>query len=74
MSSEANRHLPVPNGIMPALPCQKWEFRAELYGVAGTDGMPGAGPERRVQRLTTSVAIGEERTWLDLPLLPPGRK
>jgi hypothetical protein len=26
------------------------------------------GPERRVQRLTTSVAIGEERTWLDLLL------
>jgi hypothetical protein len=26
--------------------------------------MSGNGPERRVQRLTTSVAIGEERTWL----------
>ena len=31
------------------------------------------GPQRRVQRLTTSVAIGEERTWLDLPLVPPDR-
>jgi hypothetical protein len=25
------------------------------------------------QRLTTSVAIGEERTWLDLQLAPPSR-
>ena len=32
------------------------------------------GSERRVQQLTTSVAIGEERTWLDLPLAPPGRE
>ena len=31
------------------------------------------GPERRVQRLTTSVALAEERTWLDLQLAPPSR-
>ena len=36
--------------------------------------MSRCGPSRRVQRLTTSVAIGEERTWLDLPLVPPGRE
>jgi hypothetical protein len=33
----------------------------------------GCGPSRRFQRLAISVAIGEERTWLDLPLVPPGR-
>jgi hypothetical protein len=32
------------------------------------------GPTRRFQRLTIWVAIGEERTWLDLPLVPPGRE
>jgi hypothetical protein len=36
--------------------------------------MSRCGPSRRFQRLTTSVAIGEERTWLDLPLVPPGRE
>ena len=34
----------------------------------------GSGPSRRVQRLTISVAIGAERTWLDPLMVPPGRE
>jgi len=29
---------------------------------------------RRFQRLAISVAIGEQRTWLDLLMVPPGRE
>ena len=46
----------------------------DLGRALGDSGISEIGPERRVQRLTTSVAIGEERTWLDLPLVPPGRE
>jgi hypothetical protein len=35
--------------------------------------IPIVGPTRRVQRLTVSVAIGAERTLLDLQLAPPSR-
>jgi hypothetical protein len=31
-------------------------------------------PSRRFQRLTISVAIGEQRTWLDLLMVRPGRE
>ena len=35
----------------------------DLGRALGDLGISEIGPERRVQRLTTSVAIGEERTW-----------
>ena len=44
----------VPNGIVPELPCQKSEFRAELCGVTGTDGMSAAGP------LAADIAVKED--------------
>jgi hypothetical protein len=36
--------------------------------------MSPIGASRWVQRLTISVAIGEQRTWLDLLMVPPGRE
>ena len=36
--------------------------------------MSPIGPSRQFQRLTISVAIGEQRTWLELLMVPPGRE
>jgi hypothetical protein len=36
--------------------------------------MTASGPSRQFQRLTISVAIGAERTWLDPLMVPPGRE